>query len=45
MVAMLLIGKRFFSDSFARLVRTEAVSVAAELRWSPMPSTAFAGEA
>ncbi|MFF4837751.1 PP2C family protein-serine/threonine phosphatase [Streptomyces sp. NPDC001315] len=43
LVALLLLSKRSFSDSFARLVRTEPMNVAAELQWNLMPPSAFAG--
>ncbi|MFE9626612.1 PP2C family protein-serine/threonine phosphatase [Streptomyces sp. NPDC006527] len=43
MVALLLLSKRSFSDSFARLVRTEPMNVAAEMQWNLMPPPAFAG--
>ncbi|MFF8400576.1 PP2C family protein-serine/threonine phosphatase [Streptomyces sp. NPDC014846] len=42
-VALLLLSKRSFSDSYARLVRTEAMNVAAEMQWNLMPPPAFAG--
>ncbi|MGW0208977.1 PP2C family protein-serine/threonine phosphatase [Streptomyces sp. NPDC003233] len=41
--ALLLLSKRSFSDSYARLVRTSAMNVAAELQWNLMPPPAFAG--
>ncbi|WP_229840211.1 PP2C family protein-serine/threonine phosphatase [Streptomyces roseolilacinus] len=43
MVALLLLSKRSFSDSFARLVRTEPMNVAAEMQWNLMPPPAYAG--
>ncbi|MFJ8106061.1 PP2C family protein-serine/threonine phosphatase [Streptomyces sp. NPDC096132] len=43
LVALLLLSKRSFSDSFARLVRTKSMNVAAELQWNLMPPSAFAG--
>ncbi|MGW0994264.1 PP2C family protein-serine/threonine phosphatase [Streptomyces sp. NPDC002520] len=43
LVALLLLSKRSFSDSFARLVRTEPMDVAAELQWNLMPPSAYAG--
>ncbi|MEU9577229.1 PP2C family protein-serine/threonine phosphatase [Streptomyces chilikensis] len=42
-VALLLLSKRAFSDSYARLVRTEAMSVSAEMQWHLTPPSAFAG--
>ncbi|WP_404830772.1 PP2C family protein-serine/threonine phosphatase [Streptomyces albidocamelliae] len=42
-VALLLLSKRSFSDSFARLVRTRSMNVAAEMQWNLMPPPAFAG--
>ncbi|MGQ4419556.1 PP2C family protein-serine/threonine phosphatase [Streptomyces sp. SAS_269] len=41
--ALLLLSKRSFSDSFARLVRTDQMNVAAEMQWNLMPPPAFAG--
>ncbi|MFJ9967981.1 PP2C family protein-serine/threonine phosphatase [Streptomyces avermitilis] len=43
MTALLLLSKRSFSDSFARLVRTERMNVAAEMQWNLTPPTAYAG--
>ncbi|MER6220781.1 PP2C family protein-serine/threonine phosphatase [Streptomyces sp. 900105755] len=43
LVALLLLSKQSFSDSFARLVRTEPMNVAAELQWNLMPPSAYAG--
>ncbi|MFF0014260.1 PP2C family protein-serine/threonine phosphatase [Streptomyces sp. NPDC005374] len=43
MVALLLLSKRPSSDSYARLVRTEAMNVAAEMQWKLLPQPAFAG--
>nr|WP_229859805.1 PP2C family protein-serine/threonine phosphatase [Streptomyces anandii] len=43
MTALLLLSKRSFSDSYARLVRTEAMNVAAEMQWNLTPPPAFAG--
>jgi serine phosphatase RsbU (regulator of sigma subunit) len=43
MTALLLLSKRSFSDSFARLVRTEPMNVAAEMQWNLTPPPAFAG--
>ncbi|MFF3349650.1 PP2C family protein-serine/threonine phosphatase [Streptomyces sp. NPDC002779] len=45
MVALLLLSKRAFSDSYARLIRTEPMSVAAEMQWHLTPPSAFAGHA
>ncbi|MGW5876729.1 PP2C family protein-serine/threonine phosphatase [Nocardiopsis terrae] len=42
MVAMLVVVKREYSDSFARLCRTRPMSVAAELQWNLMPPSEFA---
>ncbi|MCT9929895.1 serine/threonine-protein phosphatase [Planotetraspora sp. A-T 1434] len=44
LVAMLVASKRDYSDSFARLVRTRAMSVAAEMQWQVMPPLTFIGE-
>ncbi|MGV9559070.1 PP2C family protein-serine/threonine phosphatase [Streptomyces sp. NPDC003522] len=41
--ALLLLSKRSFSDSYARLVRTEPMNVAAEMQWNLTPPPAFAG--
>nr|BFD88260.1 PP2C family protein-serine/threonine phosphatase [Streptomyces sp. Xyl84] len=43
MAALLLLSKRSFSDSYARLVRTEAMNVAAEMQWNLTPPPAYAG--
>jgi hypothetical protein len=43
MTALLLLSKRSFSDSYARLVRTESMNVAAEMQWHLTPPTAYAG--
>ncbi|NEY33975.1 SpoIIE family protein phosphatase [Streptomyces sp. PRKS01-65] len=43
MTALLLLSKRSFSDSYARLVRTEPMNVAAELQWNLTPPPAYAG--
>jgi serine phosphatase RsbU (regulator of sigma subunit) len=43
LVALLILSKRTFSDSYARLVRTAPMSVAAEMQWNLMPPPAFAG--
>ncbi|MGW0333192.1 PP2C family protein-serine/threonine phosphatase [Streptomyces sp. NPDC003011] len=43
MTALLLLSKRSFSDSYARLVRTEPMNVAAEMQWNLTPPTAYAG--
>jgi serine phosphatase RsbU (regulator of sigma subunit) len=42
-VALLLLSKRSFSDSYARLVRTEPMNVAAEMQWHLTPPPAYAG--
>jgi non-ribosomal peptide synthetase component F len=41
--ALLLFSKRSFSDSYARLVRTEAMNAAAEMQWNLTPPPAYAG--
>ncbi|MFF8867503.1 PP2C family protein-serine/threonine phosphatase [Streptomyces sp. NPDC015139] len=43
MVALLLLSKRDFSDSYARLIRSAPMSVAAEMQWHLTPPSAFAG--
>ncbi|MEG8279933.1 PP2C family protein-serine/threonine phosphatase [Streptomyces sp. AHA2] len=45
MTALLLLSKRSFSDSYARLVRTEPMNVAAEMQWNLTPPPAYAGHA
>ncbi|MFF4794588.1 PP2C family protein-serine/threonine phosphatase [Streptomyces sp. NPDC001276] len=45
LVGLLLMNKRPHSDSYARLVRTEAVIVAAEMQWNLMPPLCFANHA
>ncbi|GAA2390956.1 PP2C family protein-serine/threonine phosphatase [Streptomyces glaucosporus] len=42
-MALLLLSKRSFSDSYARLVRTAPMNVAAEMQWNLTPPPAFAG--
>lgn len=44
MTALLLLSKRSFSDSFARLVRTEPMNVTAEMQWNLTPPPAYAGQ-
>ncbi|MFI5572507.1 PP2C family protein-serine/threonine phosphatase [Streptomyces sp. NPDC051740] len=43
MTALLLLSKRSFSDSYARLARTEPMNVAAEMQWNLTPPPAYAG--
>ncbi|MFJ4812899.1 PP2C family protein-serine/threonine phosphatase [Streptomyces longwoodensis] len=43
MTALLFLSKRSFSDSYARLVRTEPMNVAAEMQWNLTPPPAYAG--
>ncbi|GAA3499174.1 PP2C family protein-serine/threonine phosphatase [Streptomyces prasinosporus] len=45
MVALLLLSKRAYSDSYARLIRTVPMTVAAEMQWHLTPPSAFAGRA
>ncbi|MGC5013248.1 PP2C family protein-serine/threonine phosphatase [Streptosporangium sp. DT93] len=42
LVALLLVDKRPYSDSYARLVRTRPMHVAAEMQWTLMPPMTFA---
>ncbi|GAA2992376.1 PP2C family protein-serine/threonine phosphatase [Streptosporangium longisporum] len=42
LVALLVIDKRPYSDSYARLVRTRPMHVAAEMQWTLMPPLTFA---
>ncbi|EFC80228.1 PP2C family protein-serine/threonine phosphatase [Parafrankia sp. EUN1f] len=44
LIGLLLVSKREFSDSFARLVRTRPMTIAAELQWHLMPPTSFANQ-
>ncbi|NBM19119.1 PP2C family protein-serine/threonine phosphatase [Streptomyces sp. GC420] len=44
LTGLLLVSKRPFSDSYARLVRTRPMGVAAEMQWKLMPPTAFAND-
>ena len=41
-MALQLVSKYPFSDSYARLVRTDAMNIAAEMQWGLMPPRAFA---
>lgn len=43
MTALLLLSKRSFSDSYARLARTEPMNVAAEMQRNLTPPPAYAG--
>ncbi|WP_405457377.1 serine/threonine-protein phosphatase [Streptomyces sp. NBC_00101] len=43
LVALLLLSKRSHSDSYARLIRTAPMNVAAEMQWHLTPPSAFAG--
>jgi hypothetical protein len=40
--ALQLVSKYPFSDSYARLVRTDAMNIAAEMQWGLMPPRSFA---
>ncbi|MFD4048904.1 PP2C family protein-serine/threonine phosphatase [Streptomyces sp. NPDC058611] len=42
LVGLLVVGKRPHSDAHPRLVRTEAMNLAAELQWNLMPPRSFA---
>ncbi|GAA3107045.1 PP2C family protein-serine/threonine phosphatase [Streptosporangium carneum] len=42
MVALLLVSVRDYSDSYARLVRTQPMNVAAEMQWNLTPPLTFA---
>ncbi|GAA3818407.1 PP2C family protein-serine/threonine phosphatase [Sphaerisporangium flaviroseum] len=44
LAALLVVSKRSHSDSYARLVRTRPMHVAAEMQWKLMPPLAFACE-
>lgn len=43
-VALLVVSKRSHSDSYARLVRTRPMDVAAEMQWNLLPPLTFANE-
>jgi hypothetical protein len=43
-LGMQLAGKYAFSDAYARLARTQAMNVAAEMQWALMPPRAFASD-
>ncbi|MFE1285698.1 PP2C family protein-serine/threonine phosphatase [Streptomyces sp. NPDC058751] len=42
LVAMLVVGSRDTSDSYARLTRVKAMNVAAEMQWTLMPPRTYA---
>ncbi|MFG2003452.1 PP2C family protein-serine/threonine phosphatase [Spirillospora sp. NPDC048911] len=42
LVALILVSSRTYSDSYARLVRTRPMNVAAETQWNLMPPLTFA---
>ncbi|MBB4781251.1 hypothetical protein BJY27_002212 [Streptomyces rapamycinicus] len=42
LVALIVVSKRDFSDAFARLVGSEAMTIAAEMQWRLMPQTTYA---
>ncbi|MFC7385261.1 PP2C family protein-serine/threonine phosphatase [Sphaerisporangium rhizosphaerae] len=44
LVALLVISKRPYSDSYARLVRRKPMNVAAEMQWNLTPPLTFANE-
>ncbi|MEO3811496.1 GAF domain-containing SpoIIE family protein phosphatase [Sphaerisporangium sp. B11E5] len=44
LVALLLVSKRSHSDTYAKLVRTRPMHVAAEMQWNLMPPLTFTGE-
>lgn len=43
-VALMVVSKRGHSDSYARLVRTRPMNVAAEMQWNLLPPLTFANE-
>ncbi|MEV7970895.1 PP2C family protein-serine/threonine phosphatase [Sphaerisporangium sp. NPDC088356] len=43
-IAFMVVSKRHFSDSYARLVRTRSMNVAAEMQWNLMPPLTFAND-
>ena len=44
LVSLLVISKRNFSDTYASLVRTESMTLSAEVLWNLMPSGSFAND-
>ncbi|MBT2228427.1 PP2C family protein-serine/threonine phosphatase [Nonomuraea sp. NEAU-A123] len=44
LVSLLVISKRDFSDTYASLVRTESMTLSAEVLWNLMPSGSFAND-
>ncbi|WP_198653816.1 PP2C family protein-serine/threonine phosphatase [Actinocorallia populi] len=44
LVALMLVSTRPYSDSYARLVRTQRMNVAAEMEWNLLPPLTFAGD-
>ncbi|GAA3646509.1 PP2C family protein-serine/threonine phosphatase [Streptomyces iranensis] len=42
LVALIVVSKRDYSDAFARLVGSEAMTIAAEMQWRLMPQTSYA---
>lgn len=43
LVGLLMVSKRAHSDSYARLTRSQPMSVSAEMQWTLMPPRTFAG--
>ncbi|MBB6119925.1 PP2C family protein-serine/threonine phosphatase [Nocardiopsis algeriensis] len=44
MVGLLLVDKRTNSDAYARLIRTQPMSVSAEMQWTLMPPSTFSNK-
>lgn len=44
LLGLLLVSKRELSDSYARLVRSQPMTVAAEMQWHLMPPSSFANQ-
>ncbi|MCW2882420.1 MAG: rsbU 1, pSRTUE45c [Sphaerisporangium sp.] len=44
LIALIVVSKRVFSDSYARLVRSRPMNVAAEMQWNLMPPLTFANQ-
>ncbi|MFF9624782.1 PP2C family protein-serine/threonine phosphatase [Streptomyces griseosporeus] len=42
LIALILVSKRGYSDSFARLTRSEPMNIAAEMQWQLMPPRTYA---
>jgi hypothetical protein len=45
LVALLVVSKRSYGDTYARLIRTREMNLAAELQWNLLPPLTFANQA